>query len=85
MRQHRQSAHVAWMNAEAFAATIRTGQAHYWSRSRQKLWHKGETSGHVQQVQSMSLDCDGDAILLQVLQTESPAIPVACPVFFKPW
>ena len=59
---------MAWMNAEALQATIEKGEAVYWSRSRQKLWHKGETSGHVQQVDEIRLDCDGDTLLLQVEQ-----------------
>ena len=58
----------AWMNREALARTAQTGQAVYWSRSRQKLWHKGEESGHFQQVQDMRLDCDGDVVLLTVVQ-----------------
>ncbi len=59
---------VAWMNREALAATAARGQAVYWSRSRQRLWHKGEESGHVQQVHEMRLDCDGDVVLLSVTQ-----------------
>ena len=59
---------VAWMNREALAATARTGEAVYWSRSRQRLWHKGEESGHVQKVKELRLDCDADAVLLQVEQ-----------------
>ena len=59
---------VAWMNREALAATTRTGEAVYWSRSRQRLWHKGEESGHVQKVKELRLDCDADAVLLQVEQ-----------------
>lgn len=59
---------LAWMNAEAWAKTIVTGEAHYFSRSRQKLWHKGETSGHTQAVLAIRLDCDRDAILLLVRQ-----------------
>jgi len=59
---------LAWMNADALAATLETGTATYWSRSRQKLWVKGETSGHTQQVQEILTDCDQDAILLKVLQ-----------------
>jgi len=57
---------LAWMNREALAKTVRTGEAHYWSRSRQRLWHKGESSGHVQKVREIRLDCDADAILLVV-------------------
>ena len=59
---------VAWMNREALRLTATTGEAHYWSRSRKKLWHKGEESGHVQRVKSMRLDCDEDVILLEVEQ-----------------
>ena len=61
---------LAWMNKDALAATIATGQATYWSRSRNELWIKGATSGHTQTVISISLDCDGDAILLKVNQVE---------------
>jgi len=59
---------LAWMNREALALTARTKEAHYWSRSRQKLWRKGEQSGHVQKVREIRLDCDSDAILLMVEQ-----------------
>ncbi len=60
---------VAWMNREALEQTLATGYAHYWSRSRKTLWKKGETSGHVQQVVAVFLDCDGDTLLLSVRQT----------------
>lgn len=56
----------AWMNAEALQKTIETGQAHYWSRSRQELWHKGATSGMVQNVVEMRTDCDQDTLLIKV-------------------
>lgn len=56
----------AYMNAQALALTIETSQAHYWSRSRNELWHKGATSGQVQHVQDIRTDCDQDAILLKV-------------------
>ncbi|HRG50449.1 MAG TPA: phosphoribosyl-AMP cyclohydrolase [Pseudomonadales bacterium] len=59
---------VAWMNREALAQTAQRGEAVYWSRSRQKLWHKGEESGHVQTVHEIRLDCDADVIVLQVEQ-----------------
>ena len=59
---------VAWMNREALARTAETGEAHYWSRSRRKLWHKGEESGHVQKVKSIRLDCDEDVILIEIEQ-----------------
>ena len=58
----------AFMNREALERTAVTGQAVYWSRSRQRLWHKGEESGHFQQVHEMRLDCDNDALLLKVTQ-----------------
>lgn len=59
---------VAWMDEEALALTLTTGRATYYSRSRGELWRKGDTSGHVQWVRSVALDCDGDALLLQVDQ-----------------
>jgi phosphoribosyl-AMP cyclohydrolase len=58
----------AFMNREALARTAELGQAVYWSRSRQRLWHKGEESGHFQQVHEMRLDCDNDVLLLRVTQ-----------------
>ena len=59
---------LAWMNAEAFAETVASGRAVYYSRSRQTLWRKGEESGNVQQVRQIRIDCDRDAILLEVEQ-----------------
>ena len=59
---------LAWMNREALAQTAQRGEAIYWSRSRNRLWRKGEESGHVQKVREVRLDCDADAILLQVEQ-----------------
>ncbi|MEJ5944721.1 phosphoribosyl-AMP cyclohydrolase [Pseudokineococcus basanitobsidens] len=59
---------LAWMDDEALAATLTTGRATYWSRSRGELWRKGDTSGHVQHVRSVALDCDGDALLVRVDQ-----------------
>lgn len=59
---------VAWMNAEALAETVASGRAVYWSRSRQKLWRKGEESGHYQTLHSIRLDCDADVILLGIEQ-----------------
>ena len=59
---------VAFMNEESFRETLARGEAVYWSRSRQQLWHKGETSGNTQLVKSVSIDCDGDAVLLRVEQ-----------------
>lgn len=66
----------AWMNREALAATAVRGQAVYWSRSRQRLWHKGEESGHFQQVHDIRIDCDADVVLLKVTQQGQP--PIAC-------
>jgi len=59
---------LAWMNKESLQLTIDTGHAVYWSRSRQKLWHKGEESGNQQLIKSIRLDCDNDAILIEVIQ-----------------
>ncbi|THD84463.1 phosphoribosyl-AMP cyclohydrolase [Aliigemmobacter aestuarii] len=63
---------MAWMNADAVARTLSTGQVTYWSRSRQAFWAKGETSGHVQRLVEMRVDCDRDCLLLRVTQ-EGPA------------
>ena len=60
---------LAWMNAEAVARTLETGRVIYWSRSRQAFWEKGATSGHVQDLVEMRLDCDRDTLLLRVRQT----------------
>jgi len=60
---------LAWMNAESLAETLRTGQVTYWSRSRSALWRKGETSGHVQRLEELRVDCDRDCLLLIVEQT----------------
>jgi phosphoribosyl-AMP cyclohydrolase len=59
----------AWMNRESLAMTVAKGEAVYYSRSRQRLWHKGEESGHTQKIKSLRLDCDGDVILLAIEQT----------------
>lgn len=64
---------MAWMNRDAVLETLATGRVCYWSRSRQSLWRKGETSGHVQTLKDFRIDCDGDTILLQVDQ-----VGVAC-------
>ncbi len=60
---------MAWMNRESLVETLNTGRVCYWSRSRGKLWRKGESSGQVQQLREMRFDCDGDTILMQVDQT----------------
>ena len=77
---------MAWMNRDALLATLRLGEAVYWTRSRQKLWHKGEESGHTQKVKEIRLDCDGDTIVLMVEQKDG----VACHTgehscFFQQW
>jgi phosphoribosyl-AMP cyclohydrolase len=59
---------TAWMNREALAETVRSGRAVYWSRSRKRLWRKGEESGHEQLIRQVRLDCDGDVIMLEVEQ-----------------
>ena len=64
---------LAYMNEESLRKTIETGQAVYWSRSRKRLWHKGEESGNVQNVKELLIDCDGDAILLKVAQVGGAA------------
>lgn len=63
----------AWMNRDALAKTIESGEAVYWSRSRKKLWHKGEESGHTQKVHEVRLDCDEDVVLLKIEQVGSIA------------
>jgi len=77
---------MAWMNRDALLETLRLGEAVYWTRSRQKLWHKGEESGHTQKVKEIRLDCDGDTILLIVEQKDG----IACHTgehscFFRAW
>lgn len=75
---------LAWMNPESLALSQQTGQTHFWSRSRREIWHKGATSGHVQDITAMRLDCDGDALLIQV-RPQGPAChtgEVSC--FFQP-
>ena len=64
---------VAWMDRDALQRTVELGEAVYWSRSRKKLWHKGEESGHVQKVKEIRLDCDEDVILLKIEQVEGIA------------
>ena len=77
---------LAWMNRESLAETLARGQAVYWSRSRGRLWAKGETSGHVQKLVELRLDCDGDALLLRVEQKNG----IACHTgrrscFYRRW
>ena len=77
---------LAHMDKEAFEKTLETKEAHYHSRSRNKLWHKGESSGHIQKIHSIRLDCDGDAVLLKVEQIGN----IAChegyhSCFYREW
>jgi len=76
---------MAWMNREAVSQTLATGFAHYYSRSRQSQWQKGETSGHVQAVKSMFLDCDGDTLLLRIAQTGAACHTMRRSCFFRQW
>ena len=73
---------VAWVNSEAFELMKATGYTHFWSRSRQKLWRKGEESGHVQRIVSIQLDCDADTLLIRVKQT-GPACHTGNPSCFN--
>jgi phosphoribosyl-ATP pyrophosphohydrolase/phosphoribosyl-AMP cyclohydrolase len=72
---------LAWMNEEAFERTRQTGEAWFWSRSRQALWRKGETSGHTQRVTGVRMDCDGDAIMMEVIPN-GPACHTGQPTCF---
>lgn len=77
---------LAYMNEEAWLKTLATGKAHYWSRSRKSLWLKGETSGHVQWVSEIRLDCDDDTLLLKVRQVGGAACHTgyrSC--FYRKW
>lgn len=79
--QSQQVLMLAWMNAEALRETLTGGRVVYWSRSRQELWRKGDTSGHTQELVDIRLDCDGDALLLQVHQ-HGPACHTGKPSCF---
>ena len=74
---------VAYANAEALAATVATGEAHFWSRRRRELWHKGATSGNLQRVRSLSLDCDADTVLVRV-EPAGPACHTGAVSCFRP-
>jgi len=76
---------MAWMNREAIRVSLTEGRACYWSRSRAKLWRKGETSGQVQLLREMRLDCDGDAVLLLVDQTGVACHTGRHSCFFRAW
>jgi phosphoribosyl-AMP cyclohydrolase len=74
---------VAWMNREALEATLREGRTVFWSRSRRELWRKGETSGHVQHVEEVRADCDGDVVLVRVHQVGAACHTGARSCFFR--
>lgn len=74
---------LAWMSKESIQETLKTGQVCYWSRSRQSLWRKGESSGHTQKLVEMRLDCDGDTLLLLVDQTGPACHTGAANCFFR--
>ena len=76
---------VAYMNREAYELTLKTGKAHYYSRSRRKLWLKGESSGHVQVVKSVRLDCDNDTLLLVVDQRVAACHTGYFSCFYRAW
>lgn len=77
---------LAYMNETAWERTLATGEAHYWSRSRGKLWHKGEESGNVQKVKAIRMDCDNDTILLLVEQIGGAACHTGCrSCFYRKW
>ncbi len=74
---------LAWMNEASLKQTLATGQVCYWSRSRQCLWRKGETSGHTQSLHSLAVDCDGDTILLRIKQTGAACHTGARSCFYR--
>jgi phosphoribosyl-AMP cyclohydrolase len=75
---------VAWMNADALRLTLDKGETHFWSRSRQELWHKGETSGNTQRVVGMFIDCDADTLLLKVIPAGPACHTNADTCFYRP-
>ena len=76
---------MAWMNEASLKSTIETGKTHFWSRSRQKYWMKGESSGHTQDVKDIAFDCDGDTLLIHVEQHGAACHEAINPVFFDPF
>jgi len=75
---------VAWMNAEALRLTLETGETHLWSRRRGELWHKGATSGNIQRVSGIWIDCDGDTLLVKVMPAGPACHTGAVTCFFRP-
>jgi phosphoribosyl-AMP cyclohydrolase len=76
---------VGYMNLEALSRTLETGRVHFWSRSRRSLWSKGETSGHIQKVKEVRLDCDGDALLVKVEQVVAACHTGYRSCFYRRW
>ncbi len=76
---------MAWMNAESLRLTQQTGETHFWSRSRQELWHKGATSGNVQEVVGIWADCDSDTLLVKVRPAGPACHTGAVSCFFQPY
>ena len=76
---------VAYMNQEAYELTLKTGNAHYYSRSRKQLWLKGETSGHTQKVKAVQIDCDNDTILITVDQNVAACHTGYWSCFYRTW
>jgi len=64
---------LAYINSDSWERTLQTGEAHYWSRTRQEIWHKGESSGHIQKIREIYVDCDNDTVLLRVEQVGGAA------------
>ena len=76
---------VAYMNRESMQTTVETGKTHFWSRSRQKFWMKGESSGHTQEVKEIFIDCDGDCILIKVHQNVAACHTGYRSCFYRKW
>ncbi len=76
---------VAYMNSESLKTTLETGKAHFWSRSRQKFWMKGESSGHTQEIKEVFLDCDGDCILFKIKQNVAACHTGFRSCFYRKW
>jgi len=76
---------VAYMNSESLKTTLETGKAHFWSRSRQKFWMKGESSGHTQEIKEIFIDCDGDCILFKIKQNVAACHKGYRSCFYRKW
>jgi len=76
---------VAYMNSESLKTTLETGKAHFWSRSRQKFWMKGESSGHTQEIKEVFIDCDGDCLLFKIKQNVAACHTGFRSCFYRKW